>query len=353
MFSRYTAVVAICLCGLGGLSNAANLLTDYPAAKPGDAGYVAEDPQLAQLIGKPAPDITLRSIHGGTIDIVKNYGHKPVYLRIWATYCIPCRAQMPGLEKIYQRYRTRIQVIAVNAGIGDEPGKVRKFVAEANMQMPVAIDDGSLAGWLKLDSTPFHLLIGTDGRVAYAGHQDGARLDAALERALTEKPQTRTETATVRSAATLRSGDLVPAVDLRGPDNSPVELVRKGRPRAILFTATWCESYLKDTEPKTVEACRRAREQAGELSRNGSVEWLGVVTRLWTTPKGLASYETRMKPGIPMAVDTDGQAFRVFGIQGFPAIALMDSDGRLFRIVGPKDDDLTTAIEELAARHRK
>src|SRR5579872_3742640 len=258
MRSRCTTLAIIYLCGLG-LANAANPLTDYPAAKPGDAGYVAEDPQLAQLIGKPAPRIKLRSIKGGMIDVVKTYGHKPVYLKVWATYCIPCRAQMPGFEKTYQRYGTKMQIVAVNAGIGDEPRKVRKFVAEANMHMPVAIDDGSLSGWLKLDSTPFHLLIGPDGRVAYAGHQDGPQLDAALERVLAGKSQTRIETANVQSVATLGPGDPVPSVSLRGPDNSPVELKPAGRPRAVLFTATWCESYLKDTEPKTVEACRRAR----------------------------------------------------------------------------------------------
>ncbi len=353
MFSRYAVILAISLCGLSRLSNAANPLTNYPAAKPGDAGYIAEDAQLAQLVGKPAPNITLRSINGGTIDIVKTYGHKPVYLKVWATYCIPCRAQMPGFEKIYQKYAAKMQIVAVNAGVGDEPGKVRKFAAEANMHMPVAIDDGSLLGWLKLDSTPFHLLIGMDGRIAYAGHQDGPPLDAALERVLAGKPETRIATANVQSVGTLRPGDLVPSIELRGPDNSPVELVQKGRARALLFTATWCESYLKDTEPKTVEACRRAREQADQMSPNSSVEWLGVVTRLWTTPKNLASYQTRIKPRVPMAVDTGGQAFHAFGIQGLPAVALIDADGRLFRIMGPEDNDLTTAIEKLAARNKK
>lgn len=353
MFNRWSVMAAIYLCGLGGAANAANPLTDYPAAKPADAGYVAEDPQLAQLVGKPAPNLTLRSIKGGTIDVVKNYGHKPVYLKVWATYCIPCRAQMPGFEKIYQKYGTRMQIVAVNAGIGDEPAKVRKFVAETNMRMPVAIDDGSLVEWLKLDSTPVSLLIGMDGRIAFAGHQDGPRLEAALERVLDGQGRESVETANVPSVAALKPGDLVPALALRGPDNSPVELGRTGRPRAVLFTATWCESYLKDTEPKTVEACRRAREQADELSQNGSVEWLGVVTRLWTTPKGLASYQTRMKTRIPMAVDTDEQAFREFGIHGLPAVALIDGDGRLFRIVGPEDTGLAAAVKELAARDKK
>ena len=353
MFSRSAVIVAISVCGLGRLVFAANPLTEYPAAKPGDAGYVAEDPELAQLVGRLAPNIALRSIDGSTINIVKTYGHKPVYLKLWATYCIPCRAQTPGFEKIYERNGTKVQIVAVDVGIGDEPAKVRKFVAEANMHMPVAIDDGSLAGWLKLDSTPVHLLIGMDGRIAYAGHRDGPPLDAALERVLGGKRPARIETTDIQSVAVLRPGDVVPSIELRGPDNSPVELVRPGRPRAVLFTATWCESYLKGTQPETVEACRRAREQADALSQNGSVEWLGVVTRLWTTTKGLASYETRMKPRVPMAVDTEGKAFQKFGVQSFPAVALIDADGHLFRLVGPEDNDLATSIEELAARHKK
>ena len=50
------------------------------------------------------------------------------------------------------------------------------------MRMPVAIDDGSLVSWLQLEATPFHVLIGLDGRIAYAGHKDGPPLDAAIER---------------------------------------------------------------------------------------------------------------------------------------------------------------------------
>src|SRR5215831_3695345 len=169
MFNRCTVTLAICMCSLGTAANAANPLMDYPTAKPGDAGYVAEDPQLAHLVGMPGPSITLRSIDGGTINIVKNYGHKPVYLKLFATYCIPCRAQMPGFEKIYEAYGDRMQIVAINAGIGDDPAKVRTFATQAKIHMPVAIDDGTLGAWLKMEATPFHVLIGLDGRIAYAG----------------------------------------------------------------------------------------------------------------------------------------------------------------------------------------
>jgi thiol-disulfide isomerase/thioredoxin len=342
--------VAICLCAVGTVSGRANQLPDYPAAKPGDPGYIAEDPQLARLVGMPAPSITLKSIDDRAIDIVNSYGRKPVYLKLWATYCIPCRAQMPGFERIYQAYRDRMQIVAVDAGVGDDPENVRAFVAKAKMHMPVAIDDGSLGAWLKLEATPFHVLIGLDGRIAYAGHQDGPPLDAAIQRVLAGGANRgRIETATVGSVTPLRPGDVVPAIDLRRSNDTPVQLASgaTGRPRAIVFTAVWCESYLKDTEPDTVEACRHTREQVDTLSQTGAIDWLGVVAHLWTTPKSLGAYEARQKPRVPMAVDSDGQAFRSFGIRRLPAVALIGADGRLRRIVGPDETDLAAAVEDL------
>ena len=77
------------------------------------------------------------------------------------------------------------------------------------------------------------------------------------------------------------------AIDLRGSNDAPVRFARgaTGRPRALVFTATWCETYLKDTEPDTVGACRRTREQVDTLSQAGTIDWLGVVAHLWTTPQ--------------------------------------------------------------------
>jgi thiol-disulfide isomerase/thioredoxin len=341
MYGRYIAILLLLLGSAG-------------RQQPGDPGYIAEDLQLARLVGTPGPSITLQAIDGSAIDLTNSYGNKPIYLKLWATYCLPCLAQMPGLEKIHERFGDRIQIVAVDAGVGDDPAKVRAFVARTRMRTPVAIDDGSLGAWLKMEATPFHLLIGRDGRIAYAGHQDGPRLDAAIEHVLAG-PVTSTpvETANVASVAALKPGDRVPAIDLRRADDTPLRFKSgaTGRPRAVLFTSVWCESYLRQTEPESVEACRRVRTQVDNLSQTGTVEWLGVATHLWTTPKDLGKYQTRMKPRVPMAVDTDGLAFRVFGIRRLPTVALIGADGRLVRIVGPDDSDLAAAVEKLTPRN--
>jgi len=319
------------------------------APTPGDPAYIAEDPALTRLVGQPGPAIKLQMVDGRKLDLKTLYGTKPVYLKLWATYCIPCRAQMPGFEKIYETYGDRMAVIAVNAGVGDDMAKVRAFARQYDMHMPLAIDDGTLGAWIKLQATPVHIIIGRDGRVTYAGHQDGPQLDAAIEKAIAAKGGEPVTTTDVASIAAIKPGDMVPAVTLRDGRGQPVELKSgaTARPRAILFTSVWCESYLKDTEPESVPKCRHAREAVDRLAGSSGIDWLGIVSHLWTEPKDLRQYEAEAKPRIAMAIDTDGIAFRAFGIRRFPAIALIDKEGRLVRVVGPDETDIAGGIAVL------
>jgi thiol-disulfide isomerase/thioredoxin len=326
------------------------------APVPGDPAYVAEEPRLTQLIGKPGPDITLQAIDGSVINLADAYGKKPVYLKLWASYCIPCRAQMPKLEKIYESVGDRIQVIAVNAGVGDDAAKATAFAAKIGIHMPIAIDDGSLGAWLKMQGTPVHLLLDRNGRIAFVGHQDGLALDAAIQQVLDDSParNTATQAFRVQRMAALKIGDTVPQITLTSSDESNVTLQMgaSGHPRALLFTSVWCESYLQEIEPKTAESCQRARSEVSQLVHSNDVQWLGVVTHMWTTPQDLADYQVKTKQKLPYAIDTEGTAFRLFGIQRFPAVALIDADGRLRRIVGPDDKDLTQAVTELTKQRQ-
>src|SRR4051812_17393364 len=186
------------------------------ALSSSDPGYIEEDPILAKLVGKPAPALTLKSIDGKSINLKGLYGKQPVYLKLWATYCIPCRVQMPGLRKIFDAYGHEMTVIAVNAGVGDDIGKVKEFVRDNGLRMSVAIDDGRLGAWVGMKATPIHLVIGRGGRVLFAGHQDGAGLDAAIKQALASKVSL-AGIATTRLAdlVTLKPGDVIPAIELQ------------------------------------------------------------------------------------------------------------------------------------------
>src|ERR1700754_1179362 len=125
-------------------ASAANAKQTAETLSSKDPGYIEEDPVLAKLVGKPAPALTLKSIDGKPLNLADLYRKRPVYLKLWATYCIPCRVQMPGLNKIFASHGDQMTVIAVNAGVGDDVGKVKQFVRDYDLKMPVAIDDGRL-----------------------------------------------------------------------------------------------------------------------------------------------------------------------------------------------------------------
>jgi peroxiredoxin len=319
---------------------------------PKDPGYIAEDPILEKLVGKPAPALTLKSIDGKPIDLSDLYGKRPVYLKVWATYCIPCRIQMPGLKKIFASHGDQMTVIAVDAGIGDDIGKVKAFVQDFDLHMPVAIDDGRLGAWIGMRATPVHLVIGRDGRVMFAGHQDGPMLDAAIQQALaSEASPVGAATTRLADLAVLRAGDAIPPIALLSSDGTTTILPHGpgAHLRAIYFSATWCESYMKNTQPGEAEKCKNGREQIDKLASDRRIEWFGVMTQMWTTPKALANYEAKMKPGLPLAVDSSGAAFRTFGVRRFPAVALIDTRGRLARLVEGDPEQFAAAISSLQA----
>jgi peroxiredoxin len=338
-------------CAVGAQSQAAPAPQANPAGaalSPKDPAYIAEDPILAKLVGKPAPALTLKSIDGKSIDLSDLYGKRPVYLKLWATYCIPCRFQMPGLKKIFASTGDQMTTIAVNAGVADDISKVKEFVQDFDLHMPVAVDDGRLGAWIGMRATPVHLVIGRDGRVIFAGHQDGPMLDAAIRQALASKASP-AGAATTRLAdlAVLKTGDVIPPIALQSSVGKTVTLPHGSRLRAIYFSATWCESYMKSTQASEAEKCKKGREQVDKLATDQSVEWYGVMSHMWTTPKDLAKYESKMKPPFPLALDQSGAAFRTFGVKRFPAVALIDTRGRLIKLVEGDPAKFATAISSL------
>ena len=83
-------------------------------------------PRLARF---PAPDFTLSTLSGAPIRLSELRG-KVVLLNFWATWCVPCRTEMPSLEALYQRYKDRgLEVLAINVDMLSTAG-VEAFVQE-------------------------------------------------------------------------------------------------------------------------------------------------------------------------------------------------------------------------------
>jgi peroxiredoxin len=96
---------------------------------------------IAPDVGALAPDFRLRSVEGRSVHLV-DYRGQVVLLNFWATWCGPCRIEMPAIQDRYERYREQgLVVLAVNF---DEPAQqVAAFRDDLGLTFPILLDPGA------------------------------------------------------------------------------------------------------------------------------------------------------------------------------------------------------------------
>src|SRR5438445_2212437 len=107
LLPRLAALLLVAALPVCGARAYAESVQDF-AAQAGD-----------HLLGQMAPAIKLTTIDGQTIDLAALRGHKAVYLKFWATWCVPCREQMPHFENVYRHAGDDLAVVAINIGFDD------------------------------------------------------------------------------------------------------------------------------------------------------------------------------------------------------------------------------------------
>ncbi len=152
-----TLLAAVLLAGLGAwLFLAGGLRQIARSAVPAQAGEV----------GQPAPELALER-PDGTVARLADYRGSVVLLNFWATWCAPCRAEMPEIEQVYQRHRERgFEVLAINLQEG--PTEVQAFMAELWLSFPALLDrDGGTSRAYRARALPSSFLIDRKGTVQY------------------------------------------------------------------------------------------------------------------------------------------------------------------------------------------
>ena len=304
------------------------------------------------LVGSLAPKLVVKTIDGQEIDLGSLYGKKAVYLEFWATWCIPCREQMPHLERTYQSAGPDLAVIAVNAGFNDSLEDVQTFRRKLGITMPIVIDDGKLGEAFHLRVTPQHIVIGRNGRVQYVGHLADEHLDAALLAARTpQSTQTHSSTAiATRDDPQYNVGDRLPDISATTLEGHTFRSRASGvkRPTVLVFISPWCESYLATSRPGLSTGCRQVREQIDSLTQGIHARWLGIASGLWATKEDLSTYKVQYKTKIPLALDESGVWFRSFHVMNVPTVLIADADGKIVRRIEGFDTNLPTELRGLS-----
>ena len=108
---------------------------------------------------------------------------KPTYIKMWATWCQPCMEQMPHFQKTYEKYKNKINILAINININENTQYIDHVISQFGLTMPVLLDnEGQLAVVLGLVGTPYSVLINTDQNIVYTTHESDNILDTFIEK---------------------------------------------------------------------------------------------------------------------------------------------------------------------------
>lgn len=127
----------------------------------------------AQAAG-PAPDFTLKTVGGPNLRLAEQRG-QVVMVNFWASWCAPCKQEMPHLNQLYDKYRsTGFVLLGVN--VDDDPAKAAAEAAKLGIRFPVLLDSAkAVSKAYALNAMPTTFVIDRDGQVRHVhqGYRNG------------------------------------------------------------------------------------------------------------------------------------------------------------------------------------
>ena len=155
--------------------------TAPPSSTDGDNGAVA--------VGSVAPDLRLTSLDGSAVSLASLRG-KIVLVNLWATWCEPCRHELPVLAALHEREAAdELAIVAINIDRARTSDEIADFVAKRKLPFAVWLDpDDRATAAFGASSFPINVLIDRDGVIRWrrdgAIRADDAELRTALDAAL-------------------------------------------------------------------------------------------------------------------------------------------------------------------------
>lgn len=140
-------------------------------------------------VGSPAPSYEATTLAGDSVSLAELRG-KVVLLNIWATWCHPCRTEIPALQEIHERYANRgLELVGVSIDARGERDAIRSFASDFGVTYPIWHDpEGRVSTTFRSIGVPSTYLIDREGELVWKHlgpvEADDASLIAALERAL-------------------------------------------------------------------------------------------------------------------------------------------------------------------------
>jgi thiol-disulfide isomerase/thioredoxin len=128
----------------------------------------------AAVLSGPAPDFTLKSRGGENIKLSELRG-QVVMVNFWASWCGPCRQEMPLLEQLYQRYQP-LGFTLLGVNVEEDSAAADKVLREIPVSFPILYDNrNKVSNSFQVKAMPSTIMIDRDGRMRYlhSGYQPG------------------------------------------------------------------------------------------------------------------------------------------------------------------------------------
>ncbi|MFD1397110.1 thiol-disulfide oxidoreductase ResA [Kroppenstedtia eburnea] len=133
--------------------------------------------------GMEAPDFQLQTLDGKEMKLSELRG-RAVLLNFWATWCEPCRDEMPAIQKVYEKHRDK-GLVVVGVNIAESQLTVKGFVRQLDLSFPILLDkERKVVDQYRIEPIPTSLFIDKDGKVVriVKGQMDDVQMETyALE----------------------------------------------------------------------------------------------------------------------------------------------------------------------------
>ncbi len=130
-----------------------------------ETGAMDAEPNAEAVIKSFDYNFNIKDLNGTVIDF-NSFKGKTIFINMWATWCGPCRVEMPSIQKLYDRVHNE-DIIFVILSLDDPKNhdKILKFISERQLTLPVYVPSGSLPEQLNVPSIPTTFVINPDGKI--------------------------------------------------------------------------------------------------------------------------------------------------------------------------------------------
>ena len=159
--------------------------TDVPEEQEEDLDIDWTEEEEPQVALDTAPDFTAQDMEGNTVQLSELLD-RPVILNFWATWCPPCREELPCFQAAYETYGDRVRFMMVNLtdGVEDTPESVAAFAAENGLTLPIYCDtEESAMEPYSIYAIPVTVAVARDGSVVWSqvGSLDSETLEQVIQ----------------------------------------------------------------------------------------------------------------------------------------------------------------------------